>query len=102
MVEGGIAWVQYASLGVVVAALLLIGTRAKHLHRWLDKPRLVWEATWLLHALAFYVVLFLVRDFRLLAFQGFTQWSSILRLHGYLTIFVIEFVELRYSSRRRE
>lgn len=48
---------------------------------------------WMIHGLIFYVVLFLDRAglIPLPIDPVYTSWSSVLRLHGYLTIFVVEY-----------
>jgi hypothetical protein len=91
---------QFLSLLIVVATLLLLMGQIKR-----DKTKRLWVfpmAIWMDHAIVFYTVLILNRyyDPIQLPNEFFTNWSATLRLHGYLTIFVIEL--FRWIQSRKE
>ena len=66
----------------------------------LDRKSILWIIPvflWMVHGLAFYLVLGIDRftDQPITPFMGsYTLWSSILRFHGYLTIFGMELTHL--------
>lgn len=97
MIGGGVTFFQMLSL-IMIAAVIIINVRwfrkDKH-RRYISVLMLVWMT----HAFLFYVVLLLEKsgvhpiiDIR------FTNWSSILRWHTYVTIFTIEIGRLFYKK----
>jgi len=89
MTGAGITIFQEITTGLILIGLV-------YSIRWFiqDKefrPRSFLKIFWLTHALSFYTVL-LLRKFSILEVSpfSFTDWSSVLRFHTYLTVATIE------------
>jgi len=81
--------VQMVSLAVIVAIMVVEGMWMRcHRQKWRwAVPLLVWMA----HSLVFYL-------FVLLTDVPMTGWSSVLRLHGYLSVLGTEILRLRLGD----
>lgn len=80
--------IQIVSLGVIVATIVFIIWQIK-----LQPRKLNWFLPmlfWISHGLLFYLTLTVERFGLVELSLSYTEWSSILRLHGYLTILAIE------------
>lgn len=90
-IAAGVEPVQVFSLVVVFGIIVMevLQMRQQPHNQYWFIPLLAW----MIHGLIFYMVLFLDRaDLIPLPFNPiYTEWSSILRLHGYLTIFAVEY-----------
>ena len=78
--------VQIASVIVIVTILVMqVAWMIKHPGRWR------WSVPvflWMLHGLVFYLTLFFTD-------WPHTTWSAILRLHGYVSVLIVEAARLR-------
>ena len=89
MIGAGITIFQEITTGLILLSLA-------YCIRWFvqdkyNRPRAFLMIFWLTHALCFYAVL-LMRKFGVLEVSpfSFTDWSSVLRFHTFLTIATIE------------
>lgn len=87
----GVEPIQVTSLIVVLAIILMEVLQMRQ-----QPNKLYWFIpllAWMIHGLFFYIILFMDREGLILPpiDPSYTVWSSILRLHGYLTIFIIEY-----------
>lgn len=89
MTEAGITIFQEITTGLILISLT-------YCIRWFiqdrfNRPRAFLMIFWLTHALCFYVIL-LLRKFSILEVSPFrfTDWSSVLRFHTFLTITTLE------------
>lgn len=80
--------IQYVSLVIILAVLIVLALEVRQAPKnWLWTVPM---GMWIVHGLVFYVALFENR-FGWIPFDiSYTSWSSILRLHGYLTVLAIE------------
>lgn len=90
-IAAGIEPIQIISMIVVIAIIILevLQMRQQPYNMYWFIPLLAW----MIHGLIFYITLFLDRAgmIPLPINPSYTEWSSILRLHGYLTIFIVEY-----------
>jgi len=84
--------IQVASIVAILLILAVIYSEIR-----LDRREYLWSIPlilWMVHGLAFYTVLAVDRCTQLDTGINFTIWSSMLRLHGYLTILGVEVARL--------
>jgi len=81
--------VQAISMAIILAIIVIqIIWMRKHPDQWR------WSIPvflWMLHAFIFYVTVFFTD-------LPHTDWSAVLRLHGYISIFIVEAARLRRGS----
>ena len=87
----GIEPVQIFSMIVVLAIIIMEILQMRQ-----QPNNLYWFIpllAWMIHGFIFYLILFLDRAGMIPPFinPSYTEWSSILRLHGYLTILAVEY-----------
>ena len=85
--------IQWVSAGFILIALVFIALQVVQKR---DRNVMLWLlpiAIWMIHGLLFYVTLFINRSVELIPGVSYTVWSSVLRLHGYITIASIEIAQ---------
>lgn len=90
--------IQWVSLAVVLVIIVLVGLQIQQRRKNTEWLWLVPVLVWMLHALLFYSVLMIDRYGVVRIDVTYTTWSSILRLHGFVTVLATE--AARWSLRR--
>lgn len=91
---------QWANLMVAIAAIPFIVLQMKQKRRdiWWGIPVLLW----MLHTVVYYVLVLGMNLLQLPATRALHDWSPVLRLHGYITIFGVEVLRWWYHKKTRK
>lgn len=86
--------IQIVTMMVILATIIVIITQVRNRRDWLWIPCFAW----VLHGILFYICLTIDRAGWLRLDVTYTTWSSVLRLHGFVTALGTELVRLYISK----